>query len=290
MKHLAILALALCSISAAKAGNWPQWRGPLFNGSTDRTGLPAKWSKNGEYRLGSADLPERWRASTPIVWENRVFLSGVDAARDTLRGHVLRSGKDGKLLWSRDVAKGVRRDEPSNYASSSPFDRRKAGLVLIFGTGDLVCLRFRWRPTAGHETSSGTTGRLRSTGPSAAAPCSGAASCICKSSERDVPVPRARPEAGGGSSPICWPSIPVRAGRCGGSVRPARPQAPKRTESYTTPLPVTYQGTDAITDCRGRCISGHDPATGKELWRWGNGTRPGKPIGRSLPRRSSATG
>ena len=58
-------------------------------------------------------------ASTPIVWGKRVFLSGVDQARDMLQAMCL-DRLTGKLLWSRDVAKGVRRDHRSNFASNSP--------------------------------------------------------------------------------------------------------------------------------------------------------------------------
>ena len=44
----------------------------------------------------------------------------------------------GKLLWSHDVAKGVRQDSRSNKASSSPATDGKL-VVFFYGSGDLVC-------------------------------------------------------------------------------------------------------------------------------------------------------
>ena len=64
-KSVAFLALALTATSSAQAGNWPQWRGPSFNGSTNEKNLPSKWSKT-ENLAWSADLPGT-AASTPIV-------------------------------------------------------------------------------------------------------------------------------------------------------------------------------------------------------------------------------
>src|SRR5689334_17076632 len=41
---------------SVRAENWPQWRGPFFNGSTTETNLPASWSKT-ENVAWSAALP-----------------------------------------------------------------------------------------------------------------------------------------------------------------------------------------------------------------------------------------
>jgi outer membrane protein assembly factor BamB len=76
-------------------------------------------------------------ASTPVVWDNRVFLSGVDEVRDELQAMCFER-TSGRLLWSRDVAKGIRQDTQSNYANPSPVaDGQRA--IFLYGNGDLVC-------------------------------------------------------------------------------------------------------------------------------------------------------
>jgi len=135
VKYSAFVILVWLPIAAAQGANWPQWRGPYFNGSTDEKNLPSQWSKT-ENIAWSVDLAGA-AASTPIVWENRVFLSGVDARRDMLQA-VCFDRANGKLLWNHDVAKGVRQDSRSNYANSSPVTDGKRA-VFLYGNGDLVC-------------------------------------------------------------------------------------------------------------------------------------------------------
>ena len=45
MRRALVLFIALVAASALRAENWPQWRGPLFNGSPTETNLKASFSK-----------------------------------------------------------------------------------------------------------------------------------------------------------------------------------------------------------------------------------------------------
>ena len=79
MKRLSfLLALALCA-SLAHAANWPQWRGPNFDGSTTETGLPEKFSKT-ENVAWTTPLPGPGGA-TPVIWGDDVFVNSIDAAK-----------------------------------------------------------------------------------------------------------------------------------------------------------------------------------------------------------------
>ncbi len=79
-------------------------------------------------------------AATPIVWEDRIFLSGVDEANDTLQAMCFDRVR-GRLLWNHHVAKGIRRDSRSNYASASPVTDGQLA-IFFYGNGDLVCFDF----------------------------------------------------------------------------------------------------------------------------------------------------
>ena len=81
MKRIAPLAFSLVLATAAFAadgGNWPQWRGPNFNGSTKATGLPAAFTKADA--KWSAPLPGK-SGATPAVWGDKVFVSSADAQK-----------------------------------------------------------------------------------------------------------------------------------------------------------------------------------------------------------------
>ena len=64
------LALALTAVAAAE--NWPQWRGPHGQGISSETQLPAEWGPNRNIAW-KTPLPHGY--SSPIVWEDRIFLT-----------------------------------------------------------------------------------------------------------------------------------------------------------------------------------------------------------------------
>src|SRR5690606_823267 len=51
-------------------------------------------------------------------------------------------------------------------------------------------------------------------------------------------------------------------------IRPSEARA-ESLEAFTSPVPFSYNGRDEILISGGDCITGHDPDTGRELWRWG---------------------
>src|ERR1700744_3335627 len=73
MKTLQILALLTLTLTtlAAHAENWPQWRGPSFDGTSPETGLPTTWTR--ETVKWAAPMPGPSGAS-PIVWGDTVFV------------------------------------------------------------------------------------------------------------------------------------------------------------------------------------------------------------------------
>src|SRR5438046_3175924 len=113
---LSALGFILLLLSA-RAENWPQWRGPLFNGSSTETGLPVKFSKTNNVKW-SVELPGP-SAATPIIWGDRVFISSAHQQKKSLWALCL-DRKSGQTLWEQEVAPGYSQDRQSNYASPSP--------------------------------------------------------------------------------------------------------------------------------------------------------------------------
>ncbi len=136
---LIICFSCLCLFAtSAMAENWPTWRGPRRDGTSLEKNIPSKWSKteNVAWRL---PLPGP-AGSTPVVWEDRIFLTAVDG--DDLL--LLCVGTDGKELWRKVVGSGnvnVRGDE-GNSASPSPSTDGKH-VWTFFTSGHMACHDFQ---------------------------------------------------------------------------------------------------------------------------------------------------
>ena len=73
--HVRWFVGAFVAWTALAGENWPQWRGPRFDGSTAAKNLPATLSKD-EIRW-ACPVPGR-SGATPIVWGDHVFVSSPD--------------------------------------------------------------------------------------------------------------------------------------------------------------------------------------------------------------------
>jgi outer membrane protein assembly factor BamB len=122
------------------AENWPQWRGPFFNGSTTETNLPVQWSQtNGVAWV--APLPG-YSGATPIIWDDSVFVSSPDPQKNLLL--LCLETSTGKPRWQKVVATGDRDRGRNNMASPSPVTDGKC-VFVIFATGDLAAFDFSGR-------------------------------------------------------------------------------------------------------------------------------------------------
>ena len=52
--------------------NWPQWRGPLWNGVAPQGNPPIEWSEDKNLIWKTSIDGQGW--STPIIWGNHIFL------------------------------------------------------------------------------------------------------------------------------------------------------------------------------------------------------------------------
>jgi outer membrane protein assembly factor BamB len=134
--HLAAEELAI---------NWPSFRGPGGIGLAPGAKPPTAWNGNtGEGIIWKAAVPKPGNNS-PIVWDDRVFLSGADESRQEV---YCFDGLAGKILWARAVENisgsppeppAVSRD--TGYAPST-MATDGSRVFAIFPTGDIVCFDF----------------------------------------------------------------------------------------------------------------------------------------------------
>ncbi|NUQ65479.1 MAG: PQQ-binding-like beta-propeller repeat protein [Pirellulales bacterium] len=263
MKRPAWLPLLLLLASSAHAANWPHWRGPFFNGSTDEKDLPAQFSKT-ENVAWSAALPGA-AAATPIVWEDRVLLAGVDTQRDMLEARCL-SRADGKLLWQHDIARGIRRDHRSNFASNSPVTDGEV-VVFFFGNGDLACFDLGGNRLWSRNIQK-DFGEFAFLWSFSASPTLYDGKLYVQVLQRNVPV-QGRGLADRENESYLLALDPKTGKTLWRHVRPSDAVAESR-EAFSTPIPFVFEGREELLILGGDAITGHDPRTGKELWRWGD--------------------
>jgi outer membrane protein assembly factor BamB len=132
----AVLLFAFAAVASAE--NWPAWRGPLGTGICTEKNLPTTWSKteNVKWRV---PLPEPGN-STPVVWNDRIFLTQAVKDQRTL---MCFQRADGKLLWQQSVtAKEKDPTHPTNpYCSASPVTDGER-VIVSFASEGLYCYDF----------------------------------------------------------------------------------------------------------------------------------------------------
>lgn len=275
MRRIAIPALALLSsagvlLPRAHAQDWPQWRGPRFDGSSEVKGLPAELGPEKGVRW-SALLPGP-SAATPIVVGDLVFLTAADDAEGKLLALAL-DRESGEERWVLPSPTGfrpeggisaTRRDRRSTYACPSPVaDAERA--IFFFGNGDLfACDRegeLLWSRNLQQEH-----GEFQFQWTFGASPMLHGGTLYLPVLQRDEPV-HGRGEAGRASFLLAID--PANGETLFKHVRPA-PARRESLEAYTTPIPYRApDGSVQILVAGGDVLTAHAPKDGAELWRWG---------------------
>jgi outer membrane protein assembly factor BamB len=248
--------------SAAGADDWMNWRGPHYNGSADARRLPTEWSRteNVAWSVALSGVA----ASTPIVVGDRVLLTSTDAAEDELLAICL-DRRDGSLLWRHAVAKGIQKDYRSNFASSSPVTDGEHA-IFFFGSGDLACYDMQGKAKWSRNLQE-DFGEFAFFWTFSSTPLLYQGKLYVQVLQRDVSV-EGRGFSDRENHSYLLALDPASGDVLWRQIRPSQAVAESR-EAFTTPIPFTSNGRTEILVAGGDAITGHDPDSGKELWRWG---------------------
>jgi outer membrane protein assembly factor BamB len=273
---LAVAGFLAFTFVCARAGNWPQWRGPAATGAAPDGNPPTTWSETNHVR---------WKArvsgagsGTPVIWENQIFVetaiatgkkaaSGPDSAGAVVdkpqsgqRGGPMRSEKpdqayqfvllcldrsSGKVVWQQIAREEIPhegfRAGDGSFASSSAITDGKM-VYAYFGSRGLHAYDLKGSRQWQHDF-----GKLRM-----------------------------KNEFGEGSSPALYENtIVVVCDQEGNSFIEALDKNTGRSlwkksreehTSWATPLIVEYQGKrQVVTDASGK-IRSYDLKTGDLIW------------------------
>ncbi|MGD8501380.1 MAG: PQQ-binding-like beta-propeller repeat protein, partial [Phycisphaerales bacterium] len=134
MIYTCTVITALVMSANVRAADWPQWRGPFFNGSTDEKDLPDSWNQTGN--IAWVSLLPGPSGATPIISRGRVFVSSM-VGRGPDFVALCFDARDGKRLWERHIGSDSRRFPRNNMASPSPVTDGKY-VFFLYGSGHLV--------------------------------------------------------------------------------------------------------------------------------------------------------
>jgi outer membrane protein assembly factor BamB len=270
-----LLLISLGIVYTPAEENWPHWRGPDHNGKSSAVNLPSEWSEDKNIVWKTA-LPS-WSAATPIIWEDQIFITSptkIESENDQKPGQsgeirfrnparqpggadlllICISKKDGSFLWQREIENQNQFYRKQNSASPSPVTDGRYVWVMT-GTGVITALdmqgRIIWKKNLQQEY--GNFGQ----------------------------------KFGYASSPILYegklilqvvhgfntdqPSYIVALDRQTGEElwRQTRPSTAEEEslDAYNTPLLLPVEGKTQIIVSGGDVVTGHEMATGRELWR-----------------------
>ena len=262
-----VVAVALfVAVAAARAENWPQWRGPFFDGSTTETDLPTTWTETDSVKWVTP-MPGP-SGATPIVWGDRVFVSSTDGKTDDLLAICI-DAANGKILWQRKTGKD-RKIPRNNMASPSP---ATDGMTVWFhyGTGGLFAFdldgKLLWERDL--EKDHGHNAHMFGYSSSPLL-YRGKLYFTAIRNKRQHRYKRA-PQ---GASESYLLAVDPDTGK--DLWKRARPTdaADEAQEAYSSAIPFARNGRAEILVYGADYLTAHDPDTGSETWRWG-GYNPG---------------
>jgi outer membrane protein assembly factor BamB len=283
-----LMAVLLLGGNAA-AEDWPQWRGPHGDGTSRATGLPTEWGPE-ENIVWRTPLPS-WSGATPVVWGDRVFVTSPSASetaeataqegsssdrtgrRDRSRGgrsgRSSRWGRDpggndllliclskteGQRLWQRKLDEGNRLWRKQNSSSPSPVTDGQY-VWAVTGTGAVVALDIDGTPVwqTNLQRDYGKFGHNWGY----------ASSPLLHDGKLIIEVLHGNNT----DEPSYLVAFDAKTGRVLWREERWTDAPAESPDAYTTPTLVSCGGKWQIVVSGGDYVTGHDPATGKEIWR-----------------------
>ena len=256
VSSFAICAITVITVSARE--NWPAWRGPQANGVSGEKNVPLKWS-TGENIAWKLAVPSR-SGATPIIWGDTIFLNVATAMTTGELELWAVDRKQGQPLWKRPIGGGNNQQRKQNMSTPSPVTDGTTVWVMT-GTGILKAFDFKgnelWMRDVQKEY-----GRFGLNWGYASSP-------LLHQGALYIQVLHGMRT----DDPSYVMKVDAKSGKTMWKVERPTQAIQESPDSYTTPILVNTGKTFEIAITGGDIVTGHDPQTGKELWR-ANGLNP----------------
>ena len=252
MTHRIALLSVLLLTAAARAEDWPEFRGPTGQGHYAGKGLPIEWSTTKNVVWKEAIPGRGW--SSPIVFDGRIYLTTavpVEGSKDQSLQALCLDAKTSKRIWQKEVflqdgkkAPGIHKK--NSHASPTPITDGKR-LYVHFGHQGTACLdldgKILWRNTElRYEPVHGNGGSPILAGARLVFAVDGYDKQLLVALECDT-------------GKIAWQTD--------------RKSDAYKKFSFGTPLLITAHGKQQIISPTADAVIAYAPKDGRELWRVG---------------------
>lgn len=247
-RHAVVFSVVALVSAAAAADNWPNWRGPNFDGVAPGKGHPTSWSATENVRW-KTKLPGPG-ASTPIVWGDRIFLSCAVEANNTAVG----LDRGGKIVWQTPIGEKARPGKNTKATGSNPSAVTDGThIYFYFKSGDLACLdlagKLVWEKNLQAEYGEDTLWWDLGTSP------------VLTKDHVVVAVMH--------SGPSFLLALDKETGKVAWKQDRKTDAPSEAAQSYSTPVVLRDGDKELIVVLGADYVTAHDAPSGKELWRVG---------------------
>jgi len=257
---MAMVIFTLVLAGPVLAGDWPHWRGPYLNGSSDEENLPEIWSttQNVTWR---ASLPGH-SSATPVIANGKVFVSSTERDSDNLFALCF-DVKTGKELWRRRLARSSRQVPRNNMATSSPVADNER-VYFMYGSGELAGLDHEGRTLWSRNIDSEYGNISMKYGYSSSPLLYGDRLYILVQRRN-----RTYRSPDSSNLDAFMLAVDASTGRNLWKQPRATDAQDESQDSYSSPLIHKNNGRDEILVIGADYVTATDPATGEEFWRYG---------------------
>jgi len=260
--------------------NWPQWRGPESNGTAPKAhDLPVTWSDSRNI-LWRTKLPG-WSAATPAVWQDWIFVTSAEEGSPRLRSEIPGDAerdkifliainrKDGSIRWQCQIDSGNRLFRKQNSASPSPITDGSRVWIMT-GNGKLICLTLDGKEIWKRDIQA-EYGKFGLNHGYASTP-------LLHGGRLYLQVLHGMLT----DDPSYVFAVDKNTGKTLWKSERPTDAIKESPDNYATPQMAKVQGKLQLVISGADYVTGHDPDTGKELWRIGGFNPANNPANRTV--------
>ena len=249
--------------TSALAQNWPAWRGPSGNSTTEQA-LPVEWNEKSGIAW-QTELPQ-WGTSTPVVWDDSIF---VTTQQDEKLLLLKLDVNGGAVQWTQQVGQAAApREAPKrerqkfhrlhNLASPSPVSDGRT-VVVHFGNGDLAAYDFagrqRWKRNLQKDYGTYTVWWGHANSP-----------MIYGDTVISVCMQDSLADISDKVAPSYLVAHDLETGEARWKSMRLTGAPSEQGDAYTTPIVIDVDGSQQLVVMGANQLDGYDPRTGRQLW------------------------